>query len=65
MGWPIGWSNIEPQGELDWRDWTTDPADIGEVPRVTSVKENRANRLKAIGNGQVPQCVVMAWELLA
>lgn len=64
MGWPVGWSNVEPIGELDWRDWTTDPADIGEVPRVTGVKENRANRLKAIGNGQVPQCVVKAWELL-
>lgn len=45
--------------------WGIDPADIGEVPRVTSVKENRANRLKAIGNGQVPACVVMAWEHLA
>lgn len=65
MGWPVGWSNVEPLGELDWRDWSVDPADIGEVPRVTSAKENRANRLKAIGNGQVPQCVVMAWELLA
>lgn len=65
MGWPVGWSNVEPLGELDWRDWSVDPADIGEVPRVTSAKENRANRLKAIGNGQVPQCVVMAWEHLA
>jgi hypothetical protein len=124
MGWPVGWSNIKPLAELNWRDWKTDPADIysndewptpsankttksgdivdsngnewnGEskphskttgkqitsaladyvnargaghlpqVPRVTDVKENRANRLKAIGNGQVPQCVVKAWELLA
>ena len=45
--------------------WGIDPADTGEVPRVTDVKENRANRLKAIGNGQVAQCVVKAWELLA
>lgn len=45
--------------------WDLDPADTGEVPRVTDVKENRANRLKAIGNGQVPQCVVKAWELLS
>jgi hypothetical protein len=65
MGWPVSWSDVEPMAELDWRDWSVDPADIGEVPRVTSVKENRANRLKAIGNGQVPQCVVKAWELLA
>lgn len=65
MGWPVGWSDIKPLPVLDWRDWTIDPADVGEVPRVTDVKENRANRLKAIGNGQVPQCVVKAWELLA
>lgn len=65
MGWPVGWSDIKPLAELNWRDWKTDPADIGEVLRVTDVKENRANRLKAIGNGQVPQCVVKAWELLS
>lgn len=65
MGWPIGWADVAPLGELDWRDWSVDPADIGEVPRVTSVKENRANQLKALGNGQVPACVVKAWELLA
>ena len=65
LGWPVSWSDVKPIDKLDWRDWTVDPADIGEVPRVTSVKENRANRLKAIGNGQVPQCVVKAWELLA
>lgn len=65
MGWPVGWSDIKPLSTLNWRDWQTDPADISEVPRVTDVKENRANRLKAIGNGQVPQCVVKAWELLA
>jgi hypothetical protein len=65
MGWPVSWSDVKPMAELIWRDWATDPADTGEVPRVTDVKENRSNRLKAIGNGQVPQCVVKAWELLA
>ena len=65
MGWPIGWTDIKPLTELTWRDWKTDPADTGELLRVTDVKENRANRLKAIGNGQVALCVVKAWELLA
>jgi len=65
MGWVVGWSDLKPLPELTWCDWKTDPADTGEVLRVTDVKENRANRLKAIGNGQVPQCVVKAWELLA
>ncbi len=36
----------------------------GLIPRVTTKKENRINRLKAIGNGQVPQCMATAWELL-
>lgn len=65
MGWPIAWADVKPLGELDWRDWSVDPADIGEVPRVTSVKENRASQLKALGNGQVPQCVVKAWSVLS
>jgi hypothetical protein len=65
MGWPIGWADVKPMAELDWRDWSVDPADIGEVLRVTDVKDNRANQLKALGNGQVPACVVKAWELLA
>ena len=54
MGWPIGWTRMEPI-ELDRRDWVVDPADDGEVPRVGTDIANRAKRLKAIGNGQVPQ----------
>ena len=65
MGWPLHWTNVQPLPLIDWRDWSVDPADIGEVPRVSDVKENRSNRIKALGNGQVPQCVVKAWELLA
>lgn len=76
MGWPIGWSDLEPLTELQWLSWETDPADgempdfIGTprateaIPRVTIAKKNRINRLKALGNGQVPQCVAMAWEIL-
>lgn len=36
----------------------------GLIPRVTTRKENRINRLKAIGNGQVPQCAATAWRIL-
>lgn len=62
MGWPIGWTSLEPIGWGDWWDqtwWDDEPC-----PRITTIKTNRVNRLKAIGNGQVPACVVMAWELL-
>ena len=63
MGWPIGWTRLEPIG-LDWRTWETDPADSGEIPRVTTGKKDRVQRLKALGNGQVPAVVRAAWEIL-
>ena len=44
--------------------WDEDPGDTGEIHRVTTQKQNRVNRLKALGNGQVPRCVVVAWTLL-
>lgn len=28
MGWPIGWSSLEPLTELRWLDWSVDPADV-------------------------------------
>jgi hypothetical protein len=35
------------------------------VPRLTSIKESRVNRLKALGNGQVPAQALLAWETLS
>ncbi len=64
MGWPIGWTKTEPI-ELDWRDWSIDPADINEVPRVSHNIKDRVNRLKAIGNGQVPLVAATAWAILS
>lgn len=63
MGWPIGWSRTEPI-KMDWRDWSYDPADTGEIPRVATGVKNRVGRLKAIGNGQVPICTATAWRIL-
>jgi hypothetical protein len=74
MGWPCGWTSLDPlpEGTMEaWEAsvkagtyWDTDPADTGEVPRLTEKKENRASRLKAIGNGQVPAQILLAWEVL-
>jgi hypothetical protein len=36
----------------------------GTIPRITTIKKNRINRLKAIGNGQVPLCAATAFKLL-
>ncbi len=27
MGWPVGWTSMDAITELDWRDWSVDPAD--------------------------------------
>ena len=40
--------------------WTTEPG----VGRVANGLAGRVDRLKAIGNGQVPLCAATAWELL-
>ena len=122
MGWPIGWTRLEPI-ELDERGWETDPADgdaqhmwatpsankttksgeivnadgtpwngiskphskntgepiqtalsdqvatnkganTGDIPRVATGIKARTDRLKAIGNGQVPQAAELAWRIL-
>jgi len=65
MGWPIGWTSMNGITELDWRDWSVDPADESEVPRVATGIKHRVGRLKAIGNGQVPQVAAMAWRILS
>ena len=52
------------------RYWEDDPADIPvgmkyHTPRLTTKKEYRAERLKALGNGQVPQQAELAWKVLS
>ena len=114
MGWPIGWTSMEAITDLDWRDWSVDPANelsctskwqtpsvedagrtgskeawaewvedkrttqcrlrnqiwateqtnTGSISRVATGIKHRVGRLKAIGNGQVPQVAAMAWRIL-
>lgn len=47
--------------------WDKDPGDEPEsgVGRVAHGVANRVDRLKAIGNGQVPAVVRLAWEILS
>lgn len=65
MGWPIGWTSLKPIDSDEILSWNTDPADIGEVPRVGIKIPNRAKRLKAIGNGQVPAVAALAFSILS
>jgi len=49
---------IEPIGTSDF--WTIEP----NVGRVVNGLASRVDRLKAIGNGQVPLCAATAWRIL-
>jgi len=60
MLWPVGWTSLSPI-TMDWRDWGVDPADNGSIPRVGYNIKDRAKRLKAIGNGQVPLVAATAF----
>ena len=44
-----------------WQWWQTEP----NVGRVADGVAARVDRLKAIGNGQVPLCAARAWEVLS
>ena len=37
----------------------------GRIPRVATGVKDRVNRLKALGNGQVPATVALAWQILS
>ena len=70
MGWPVGWTSLEPLNRENYDDWLlsvnfrtyhhTEPS----IPRVATGIANRASRLKAIGNGQVPLSAWLAWTIL-
>jgi hypothetical protein len=69
MGWPEGWTDTQVRCEGHWQGW---PAPMGAArregePLVTlaqGAKPGLGGRLKAIGNGVVPQCAESAFVLL-
>jgi hypothetical protein len=65
MGWPKGYTSLEPLEQPAPTTMTPWGDDWEEgVPRVAKGVPDRTARLKAIGNGQVPQCAAVAWEIL-
>jgi len=60
MGWPPGWIDLEPIDTLEWLPFDPEPA----IPRTAIGVPNRVKKLKALGNGQVPQCAALAWRIL-
>ena len=69
MGLPIGWTDINVAKE-DIESWQGWPAPINveqyayEPPRVIVGQKNRAKRLKALGNGCVPQQVYLVFAAI-
>lgn len=67
MGWPIGWTSLAPIRLDRWLSWLVADGDNWPpgwedgVPRIANGVPNVSNRLKAIGNGQVPICAAMEW----
>ena len=65
MGWPIYWTSLqslaEPNFCTDANWWKVEPA----IPRTSNDIKHRVDRLKAIGNGQVPLCATTAFTLLS
>ena len=61
MGWPVGWTDLKPLKNPKILPWDKDPAEkTNPIPRTTKYPKNRTNRLKAIGNGIVPQTLLIA-----
>ena len=55
----VGWHDSHRQSRIDW--WAIEP-DVGRVAHGVAA---RNDRLKAIGNGQVPLCAATAWRILS
>ena len=74
MGWPIGWTSPEPlpEGNLEtWMEmsrgrswWRSEPEGIPRLTHKGTEAGSRANRLKALGNGQVSLCCARSYEVL-
>jgi len=77
MGWVPNWTSLEPldkEAYDQWLNqsiagemWLVDPSSVPELdtPRLIETKaKDRRNRLKAIGNGQVPLSAAIAWLFL-
>ena len=62
MGFPLGWTSLDPLPLIEWPSWANEPPG---VPRTATRVPNRAARIKALGNAQVPQCAAAAFRILS
>ena len=66
MGWPLGWTSLEPLPIESFEQWNVSTYWDAEpdIPRTANGIVDRVSRLKAIGNGQVSATAAAAWMLL-
>ena len=56
-------ASTSPNENSPW--WTSEENNEPTIPRVVDGVANRVHRIKAIGNGQVPQCAALAFSILS
>ena len=66
MGWPVGHSDVDRADPGPLLPLPDDPADLAPddplyLPRITERRRHRTNRIRALGNGQVPLCAAVAF----
>lgn len=60
MGFPVGWTNLAVDAVVT-ADWDTPPDDMFNIKG----EKKRSNRIKGLGNAQVPAQAVLAWNTLS
>jgi hypothetical protein len=60
----MSWHYLQEREEAFWAGNCLDGAPESRLGRVANGVANRVDRLKAIGNGQVPAVVKLAWNVL-
>lgn len=64
MGWPWGWTSLDELYGMYFMPWSHDPAETGQLRRLTTDKSHRRQRIMALGNGQVPLAFATAWRIM-
>jgi len=63
MGVPVGWTSLTGTNNEVIDGWDSASWEAG-IPRVSENTENRVDRIRALGNGVVPQTAAKAWTVL-
>lgn len=70
MGWPVGWTSLEPLPEERWTQWLEEQGhqwgqEPEGIPRLQKGVPSQTDRLRATGNGWVALCGAVAFVALA